>query len=331
MAITAGAHYHFLYGALAEYTQLKTDKKIQANDLYFITDTKQLYVGEDLYTGQVLFVTEFPEAPSQGIIYVNGTTHETKVWDGTKWNVMVPTISDTLDQATADTDLVTAKAIKDYVTGITNNAITDVAYDNTNQKFTVTFADTNTTEILLKNLITGAAYDGDTGNFTFTVANGDSITVNTPKENFLKSAKYDKATHILTMTLVDDTKVEVNLEDLIDTYTVKSGATVTLTMTGNQITAEVKKSATEKNALVLNEDGLFVPEALVKSVTSTATVTLATDDDGALSANVAISKDANNQLSAKTDGLYVAPTNLDNYYTKTEVDDFTTWKAISAQ
>ena len=72
MAITVGEHYHFLFGTEAQYKALQTAGSISANDLYFITDTKQLYVGEDLYTGQVKFVDSFPASPSQGIIYVNG-------------------------------------------------------------------------------------------------------------------------------------------------------------------------------------------------------------------------------------------------------------------
>ena len=45
-----------------------------------------------------------------------------------------------------------------------------------------------------------------------------------------------------------------------DEYIVESTATVELAMDGNKITANVKKSATAKNALVLSEDGLFVLE-----------------------------------------------------------------------
>lgn len=357
MAITVGEHYHFLFGTEAQYKALKTAGTISANDLYFITDTKQLYVGEDLYTGQVQFVTAFPDAPSQGIIYVNGTTHETKVYDGTKWNTIVPPIAETLTEATADTNLVTAKAIRDYVTGLNNNAVKNVEYNETAQKFTVTYGNNTTSELELKNLVTGASYDSDTGNFTFTVANGESIVVNTPKENFLASAKYDADTHTLTMTLVDGTTVDVDLAELIDEYTVESTATVELAMTGNKITANVKKSATAKNALVLSADGLFVPEALVKSVANTATANLAVSDAGALTATVNISGNEGNKLEAKDDGLFVPATDLSDYYTKAEVnvelnkkadkattlagygitdaytkaevDAFTTWKAMA--
>ena len=330
MAITAGARIQHVFGTLAQYEALKAAGSLLATDLYFVTDTKQIYVGEDLYTGQVQFVESFPEAPSQGIIYVNSTTHETKVWNGSAWNVMIPPIKSDIATA-ADTDLVNAKAIKDYLAGITTEAILDLAYDSATQKFTVTYADTTTSELALKNLLTGAAYNAETAEFTFTVANGETVKFNIPKENFLSTATFDEATHVLTLTLVDGTEVPVDLKELVDTYTVKSTATVELAMSATgEITANVKKSATEGNALVLNEDGLFVPEALVKSVVDTATVDVEVDEAGALSANVKVSAEADNQLSAKADGLFVAKTDLSGYYNKTQVDNALALKANAA-
>lgn len=320
MAITAGQHYHFVFGTAAQYAELKAAGNVVASDLYFITDTKQIYVGEELYTGQVQFVDAFPEAPSQGIIYVNAATHETKLWNGTEWNVMVPPIKDNLEAA-ADTDLVNAKAIRDYLSELTSEAVMDVAYDAAAQKFTITYADDSTSDIELKNLITGAAYNGETGDFTFTVANGEAIVVNTPKENFLSAATFDEASHILTLTLVDGTTVPVDLKELVDTYTVNSTATVELAMSETgEITANVKKSEAEGNILVLNEDGLFVPEALVRSVADTATVGLAVSEAGELTAAVKISEAEKNALVANEDGLFVAETDLSGYYTKEEAD-----------
>lgn len=328
MAPVSGERYHYIFGTLSQFEALKTAGNVNPSDLYFITDNKQIYVGEDLYTGQVEFVSIFPDAPSQGIIYVNPTTHETKMWDGTKWQVIVPPISETLDQATVDTNLVTAKAIRDYVGEIRDGIVKDVEYSEATQTFTVTYGNDSTSELPLKELLMGASYDASTGNFTFKVANGDDIVVNTPKENFLQSAVYNKDTHVLTLTLTDGTEVTVNLEELIDVYTVEDTATIDLTLENNKITASVKKSATEKNALVLNDDGLFVPEALVKSISGTNSIKLNVSTDGALTADVSISTTADNQLVINNDGLYVAKTDLSNYYTKTEVDEFTTWHEI---
>lgn len=325
MAITQGERYHFLFGTLAQFETLKAGNKVDPDDLYFITDTHQIYVGEDLYTGQVQFVDTFPTTPSQGVIYVNPTTHETKMWNGTAWQTIVPPISTTLNNTTVDTNLVTAKAIRDYVTGISNECVTDVTYDDTTQKFTVTYGDATTSELPLKKLITGASYDATTGEFTFTVANGDSIVVNTPKEDFLKDVQYDKTTHIITFTMENGATFDVNIADLIDTYTVKSSATIELTMVNNEITAVVKKSNAEDNILVLNEDGLFVPKALIGAIENTNSITLAVDENDTLTATLQISKDENNKLSVKEDGLFV---DLSNYYTKPEIDSFTTWKEI---
>ena len=70
---------------------------------------------------------------------------------------------------------------------------------------------------------------------------------------------------------------------------------------------------------------LIMNTALVKSLSNTNTVTL-TETAGALSADVKVSAEADNTLVVKDDGLY---TDMSNYYKKSEIDEFTTWKAIT--
>ena len=331
MAITTGTQLTFHAGTLAQYTAKKEASQLDANGLYFLTDTKELYIGEEKYFEPAEVVSEFPSTGAQGKLYINSATFEAKIYDGTQWIVISPAVSTTLDSDTTDSNIVTAKAVRDYIasqiTEATDGAITAIAYDEASQKFTVTKADTTSSEILLKNLLTGASYDAGTGNFTFTKANGESTVINTPKENFLESASYDTDTHVLTLTLVDDTEVTVNLEDLIDTYTVADTDSIDLTLTGNEIKADVKISPAAGNALSIKsgaEAGLFVTvpdSSLIKSVTDTNSVNLeVAAETGALTAAVKLSATEGNTITENADGLFVAKTDLSNYYNKTETD-----------
>ena len=220
MAITTGQEHRFYFGTAAQYAAAtKVD-----GYLYFLTDTKQIYVGNDLYTGSVDFVNEFPVNPSQGVIYCNPTTHETKVWNGTAWNIMVPAVVSSITAQTAGGSLADVTAIRGYVAAEiakVPEAVEDVSYNATDAELTI-------------------SYTGSTA---------DKV-INLPKENFLSAASFDAATHILTLTLVDETTVTVDLAELVDTYTVADTATVDMDLANDgTITASVKVSANTGNAL----------------------------------------------------------------------------------
>lgn len=323
------ANYKLHYGTQAEYDAKKGLSQLVQDDLYFTSDTLCIYKGDKLLSAAVEVVEdEFPESgAAQGRFYINTTTLESKIWNGAAWTVVSPAVASTLDTDTPTGSLVTAGAIRTYVQGIAggHDLVKNVTYDAASQKVTITYGDDNTAEILLKNLLIGASYDGETGNFTFNTANGEPIVVNTPKENFLKAAAYDPETHMLTLTLADKTKVEVNLEELIDTYTANATDSVNLQVSGNAFTANVKVSAEEGNILEIKSGekaGLYVPapaEALIKSVKDTSTVNLEIAAEGALQADVKVSGTAGNQLTTDGQGLFVPATDLSNYYNKSEV------------
>ena len=333
MAITTGSQLTFHAGTLADYKAKKEAGALVANDLYFITDTKELYIGEEKYFEPTEVVSEFPANGAQGKLYINSATFEAKIFNGTEWVVISPAVSTSLDADTTASNIVTAQAVRDYVAaqvqagvGELGNPVKDVAYDSTAQKITLTYNDATTKDIELKELLTGASYDGTTGDFTFTKANGEAVVVNTPKENFLSAAEFNPETNVLTLTLVDGTTVPVELGDLIDVYTVADTDSVDLEMAGNEITANVKLSNAAGNALVIktgDEAGLFVEipdDSLIKSVEDTATVGLAVDEAGALTANVNISAEADNQIVAKEDGIFVAKTDLSAYSTTEQMN-----------
>lgn len=146
----------------------------------------------------------------------------------------------------------------DRITDLEKTAVKNVEYSKETQKITVTFGDTTTKILTLEQLLTGASYDGDTGNFKFTRANGEPVVVNTPKENFLSDVQYDGVTKVITFTMSSGATFEVNVSDLIDIYTVKSTNSVDMSIeNGNKISSNVKVSATDGNIISVKTDGIY--------------------------------------------------------------------------
>mgnify|MGYP004662761763 FL=1 len=63
---------------------------------------------------------------------------------------------------------------------------------------------------------------------------------------------------MLTLTMTDDTSFEVDLADLIDTYTGGGSATAEVEIANGTVTANVRVSAEAGNLVEAKTDGIFV-------------------------------------------------------------------------
>lgn len=141
---------------------------------------------------------------------------------------------------------------------VEDNSIVKIDYDSSTQEITYMYGDEETETIPLKNLITNVSYNGSTGDFTFDVANGTSKVINTPVENFLSDVTYDPITKKITFKMVSGQTFEVDIHDLVDVYTVDDTDTISMNISGNIITSNVKISEDKDNLIELKDDGLFV-------------------------------------------------------------------------
>lgn len=62
----------------------KTDDKI-----FYLTDTQQIYRGTKNYTENVVMYTTIPTSPATGKLYINSSTKECRIYDGTDWITIV--------------------------------------------------------------------------------------------------------------------------------------------------------------------------------------------------------------------------------------------------
>ena len=286
--VTIGNKYGFHYVTQKEYDNAAKKGSLVLDHFYFTSDTKAIYLGTELYGGGFEPVTEFPATGVQGKIYLDINTLEAKFWNGIEFAQVSPPVSSTLNESTDPASLVTAGAIRSYVAshgggGSASAGVENVTYNSDAQTITIYYAGGSTTELELKDLVTGVAYDASTGNWTFSKANSEAVVINTPVEQFLDEAEYDAERAMLILTMSNGQKIEVDLASLIDAYTGGETQTVAVHVDANEITAYVKISTREGNGLSIDTDG----------------------------------------------GLYVsAAADLDNYYTKAEVDSMLTWLSI---
>lgn len=261
---------NWYYVTKAQYKAAATHS---ADNLYFLSDTKEIYRGDDLFTQSVVMYTgDLPTTPAVGQLYINETTLEGKTYTGTAWKTVIKAVSDTV---TADgTNPVSGKAVAAYVTDALKTAAAEaqaafkeVSYSKTTNKLTFTSNDGNTHEVEIDNLPVDLAFDKSgtegTGKLQLKDKAGNVIGtgVDLDLERFVKSGEYDADTKKITLYFDDKKtdKVEIDATALVDIYTGKATTTSTTTVSaGNEISVDVKISDKTGNILKSDANGLYV-------------------------------------------------------------------------
>lgn len=261
---------NWYYVTKAQYTAAAAHS---SDNLYFLSDTKEIYRGDDLFTQSVIMYTgDLPTTPAVGQLYINETTLEGKTYTGTAWKTVIKAVADTV---TADgTNPVSGKAVAAYVTDALKTAAAEaqaafkeVSYSKTTNKLTFTSNDGKTHDVEIDNLPVDLAFDKTgtegTGKLQLKDKAGNVIGtgVDLDLERFVKSGEYDAETKKITLYFDDKKtdKVEIDATALVDIYTGKASATASTSVSAtNEISVDVKISTKEGNILKSDANGLYV-------------------------------------------------------------------------
>lgn len=270
---------------LSTYTGLSSK---DVNTLYFILDAQKIYKGEADVTTDLVVVTAFDPAEVtpgtislanafEGKLYLNATTFEMRIKNGSAWSVMSPgyiTDGDGLWASTADdSKLGTISAIKSIIGQALDDISTNVSYDNATGTLTV---GENTAR--LTGVINGITYSSEQIQLTISSisASGEPTTqtISLPKDNFVRSGRYEPnytlpdppgGTGPAIVLVVNDgeegegTEVVIPAASLVEVYTGSSSQNITVNVSeSNQITATAIIDPVAGNALVSGESGLSV-------------------------------------------------------------------------
>lgn len=269
---------------LSTYTGLSSR---DANTLYFILDAQKIYKGEADVTTDLVVVTAFDPAKVtpgtislanafEGKLYLNATTFEMRIKNGSAWSVMSPGYLSTggeWSQADNDSKLGTIGVIKTIIGQALAESQPTVSYDNATGTLTV---GENTAR--LTGVINGITYSSEQIQLTISSisASGEPTTqtISLPKDNFVRSGRYEPdytlpdppgGTGPAIVLVVNDgeegegTEVVIPAASLVEVYTGGSSQNITVNVSeSNQITATAIIDPVAGNALVSGESGLSV-------------------------------------------------------------------------
>ena len=220
-----------------------------ADTLYFVTDTRQLYKGNDLYSDPIRVLSSEPEAPLAGVLYIiNGVV---KSYTGSEWvTISLPATTDATSEA--DDKVMTAKAVKSAITqavkdagGVSPDDVINTVVSTTAGTITVTKGSTDES-VKLAGVVYDPTYDASTRTITLPynkVSDGqvteDQLVIALGKDMVVSSGHYDKEGQKIVLSLSSGDDVEIPV-----------GALVT----------PVEISKEENNALTEKSDGLYVKD-----------------------------------------------------------------------
>ena len=295
-----------------------------AEKLYFLSDTHEIYKGNIPFTEAVIMVDDatggFDTAlqaitnPARRKIYMSQTTMEGRIYDGTSWKTVIRAVDTAVTNSS--NNLITSGAVATYVTQkiseITGGTgfVKNITYTPGSATLTVTGGE-GEPSLQLSGLGTSITYDAGTGKLKLKDVTGAVLgsDVNLDLERFVSAAAYDNTKKEIILAFTNVAKIDtgasyaypgtmpadptegtacratageetkwyvyqssawaeipaaetplvIAVGDLVDTYTAGDTQTVSMSVLGNQFTANVKlDSVTGGNLIQANENGLYV-------------------------------------------------------------------------
>lgn len=244
-----------------------------ADGMYFLSDTREIYRGEQPFTESVIVYTDtLPTAPTVAVnrLYINSQTLEGWVYQGTAlgWIQVIKPVSDEVkDEAGVS---VSGKAVVAYVAAqmanvaTAANSISTLGWDSANHILTVTKGDASTETITFDGLGVSLSYNAQTGDLQLVDASGNNIgnAIKLDLERFVTAAEYntDSKEIILYFDAEKTDSIAIPIGDLVDTYTAEAidNSMVLSVESGNKITGKVKISTAAGNLITCDENGLYV-------------------------------------------------------------------------
>ena len=237
-------------------------------DMYFLSDTHEIYRGTVPFTESVILYTELP---TTGIavnrLYINSTTLEGKVYDGTKWTTVINSIDDTV---TAEgKKAVSGKAVATYVAAeiakvtTSGTVVSALSWDSAEHLLAVTKGSGDVENITFDGLGVSLSYAADTGKLQLLDAKGEAIgtAISLDLERFVTSGEYNAGTKEIILYFDAEKKesVKIPVSALVDTYTAEAiDKSMTLSIEDNVVKGKVNISTTAGNLITLDENGLYV-------------------------------------------------------------------------
>ena len=238
------------------------------NDLYFLSDSREIYRGSTPFTDSVVMYNELPTTGyATNRLYINSTTLEGKIHNGTEWVTVIKPVDDTV---LADgVNPVSGKAVAAFVAAeiakvsTTGDIINALSWDSADHILTVTKGDKSSETITFDGLGVSLTYSAETGALQLVDASnnpiGDAISLDL--ERFVTAGEYDDANRaiILYFDAEKTESVSIPVGDLVDTYTAEGdGKALNLTVENNVVKGSIKISTAAGNIITADENGLYV-------------------------------------------------------------------------